>query len=710
MNREIWKPHRITTLVLIGIIFLAILAGLSLGHESLVSSTDTDMGTVKAQQLPLNLTDTPTPTPTPSPDDNDNDGGEASGQTLVVNNAGGVADDVIDGDDCENAEYVTIQNAIDDAEPGDTVNVCAGTYVESISISTAKLTVQTIDDAVIEGLDGAVVRSTASEVTIRGFDIHADQGATYGIVVGGEETVVRDNTVEAANGTGIYLSDGFSNQGKPDPGLGAASRSRIVNNTVTAFNFRIWADADQAVIRNNNVSDLNVDPDSERRSCTSNDCEGANHSIVSSGNNTTIRNNTVEYTNHPPSLNTPLGSGIVVGLSAMPGRSNYSAPERGAWHDEAHNNLVLNNSVSNAPGGDWGGIGLLQGAKGAVVRNNILTGNFRGIKMFSNDTVIRNNTITRMGYGVPGDGMVIYGNARIFGNTVSLYGVGIKIRGHAEVRENTIQNNLYGIYVGHSYYDLIPTSARIIGNDIIENRGDGIRLTGCGVNSYCGPKSSTEQVHIHRNRIMDNADLGINNQNASYIVNARNNIWDCGGPSSGFNELADPYTGRLANGSGDAITAGNGTTHNEVPISNVHFDPFHELESCPDSQSTPTPTPTPTHTSTPTSTPSSNAAGGSGGDGTGSGDGSGDGTGGTDGEVGSESTSGDDSGGATGETTTSSPTPPATLTATPPPTPTPTPVVEPGFGAGTWLVGVAILIGLLVVRRRTTSEGDEPHD
>lgn len=237
-------------------------------------------------------------------------------------------------------------------------------------------------------------------------------------------------------------------------------------------------------------------------------------------------------------------------------------------------------------------------------------------------------------------------------------------------------------------------------------------------------RADATQVEIHGNLINNNGNLGIYNANESLIVDATNNIWGCGGPSSGFNPLADPYTGRLANGSGDAISAGNGSTRNGHPISNVHFDPFQQLSSCPNQTSTPTATPTPTPTPSPTPSPADNGGGdgserGGTATGDGSGDGSGDGAGNGDGGGGDSDASSGGNGGSDGETATPPPTstltPTRSPTSTPPPTPTPTvtlsptPAVEPGFGILTWLVGVAILSGFLIVRRRSSSDrGDEP--
>ena len=42
------------------------------------------------------------------------------------------------GNGCEHAGYITIQSAVNDALPGDTIRVCRGTYEEQVTIPVGK--------------------------------------------------------------------------------------------------------------------------------------------------------------------------------------------------------------------------------------------------------------------------------------------------------------------------------------------------------------------------------------------------------------------------------------------------------------------------------------------------------------------------------------------------------------------------------------------
>jgi parallel beta-helix repeat protein len=62
--------------------------------------------------------------------------GSASGETHWVNDDGGLP--IPPGTNCNNRGYATIQAAVNVAAPGDRINVCAGTYLEQVTIPAGK--------------------------------------------------------------------------------------------------------------------------------------------------------------------------------------------------------------------------------------------------------------------------------------------------------------------------------------------------------------------------------------------------------------------------------------------------------------------------------------------------------------------------------------------------------------------------------------------
>ena len=71
---------------------------------------------------------------------------------------------------------------------------------------------------------------------------------------------------------------------------------------------------------------------------------------------------------------------------------------------------------------------------------------------------------------------------------------------------------------------------------------------------------ATLRLSIHLSNIKDNTNYGVKNDVTITTVDATNNWWGAASGPSG--EVADPVTGRIANGTGDAVS------------SNVKFDPF----------------------------------------------------------------------------------------------------------------------------------------
>lgn len=721
MNGRQRSSGNVTALALVGLVVVALPAGISLAQG--VTSPPTGRDTVITPTLPpLNLTDSPTPTPTPTRDDgtpgdgetpgedDGTDDDETTGETLVVD------DDLeaVSGSACPGTEHHTIQAAVDAADPGDVVAVCEGQYTESVTIETANLTLQTDEGAVIqsESIQPAV-RSTARGVTIRGFTIRALR-ANHTVAIGGPATVVRETTINVTDvgalrptAVGIFLSDGRGDDSGEfvGPELGAASGSRVENSTFEvqgpeesgpeSFVFGVWTDADRTVIRDNSVTGF-----------------GNATAIRSTGNGTEIRGNDVRYPDiaayhYRSAFDSMKRAAIQIGatrcnMGTSCPTNNVTAPPR---HDWATGNLVAANSIDGAP---YRGVRVNKVATGTTVVNNTISNvPIDGVRVVANDTLVHENTITDIGIDT---GVELSGyNVTASRNTVlrvSFAGIAIRRARNATVTGNTLHQNGPGVYVGE--VGGYASSGIVVNNTITRNA--------IGIAVWPNDPLRTE---AHHNRIWDNENLGIvvynfNPTDGEWpIFNATNNIWHCGGPSGG---LEDPQTGRIADGSGDPLSAGD-----EPGVSNVRFDPFGQRSLCPSITSTPTPTATATATATPTPTPTSTStstppAGPGGGDDTDDEDdsessaGEGDGAGGESGDGGSGDGDVAGNGGSSSENTEPTATPPSLPTATPTASPTitqtptqtvsPTPQIEPGFGVVTWVAGVTIALALVTGRRR----------
>lgn len=117
------------------------------------------------------------------------------------------------GADCKKADFTSIQAAVDAASPNDTIKVCAGTYVEQVTIPAGKngltLRSQVPEAAVIKAPPvmadpKAIVRvNGAQNVTIDGFTIAGPGGGPcdsirYGVRVdgGGSATISQNHIVD----------------------------------------------------------------------------------------------------------------------------------------------------------------------------------------------------------------------------------------------------------------------------------------------------------------------------------------------------------------------------------------------------------------------------------------------------------------------------------------------------------------------------------
>lgn len=416
------------------------------------------------------------------------------GTTLTVDN------DLVQ---CPGAAFTTIQAALNNSLPGDTIQVCAGSYNENVTINNDNITLMGAGqgtnptvDTIIEGATpinkgsqaGITVPSGNTGVSIRNLRVqNFDSNNGIFSAVGNNNftvdsvTVHNNNSTSAANGAGIFM------QGPVD---------YVTVNNVTATNnlargIVVWDGFKKHITLTNNT-------------VTGNGCCGIElQDGTASG--VTMTGNVV--TNNGDS-----------GMSAV-GLTTGAGP-----------NLIANNTVTN--NGRFGieiklpnGTGLESGDGSIVVRNNtvqrtvpISGAQFRdlaGIAVFRRSyvpgnnnvdvptgVVVKNNVVS--GYQQPaandGFGIVVEGlNMNVYGNNVSNNDVGIQRQeGHAPYVPNTATNGDQDV-TGDLYFGRgnSPQVCAQIGSNAYSGNGQNTRDVGPSVNAPpCGP---TAFAHLSPN-------------------------------------------------------------------------------------------------------------------------------------------------------------------------------------------------------------------
>ncbi|MFD1514482.1 right-handed parallel beta-helix repeat-containing protein [Halomarina rubra] len=243
----------------------------------------------------------------------------------------------------------------------------------------------------------------------------------------------------------------------------------------------------------------------------------------------------------------------------------------GIIFDEQGTDIVVENSTFDGEEG----IALFERVQNARLVNNVfeLTGHTERAESYAvflsstsgttRDVLVTDNRID----GAGGAGIVVSEGGvdiDVLRNNITNASVGIEyLAAGGTVAENDISYNDVGIglYAVEPVDSVIDVLVR--NNRIIDNR----------VGVFSESIVETDGLQVHDNLIAGNSEFGVNNIGQS-LIDARNNDWgNASGPSSApANDseapFADPVTGTLANGSGDAVSEG------DTPgVSNVRFDP-----------------------------------------------------------------------------------------------------------------------------------------
>jgi parallel beta-helix repeat protein len=367
--------------------------------------------------------------------------------------------------------YATIQQAINAATDGDSINVSPGTYNENVLVNKAiSLVGAGADTTIIDGQNiDITVRVSASNVSISGFSITNGYNESLHIAPTAFSCNIHDNTVSFGREYGISLFGGnhqvygnLVHDIGDNNGFGAieivqSSYNSVYNNTVYS----------------------NIGP-----------VRGIG---INNGSFNQVYNNTVYSSN----------SGVQVDWYAnnnsIFNNNFYNCSNSLSFSNFAHDNQVFSNQISLAVNA----ISLDSGAYGNLLQNNAITNNSVGffITNSTNNNIYSNTIVDGTSTGIvlnpySSNNVIAFNNVSNNRNGISLgqncsnvtisdnfilnnIQTGIRTDGisNTTISNNTINYNMWGIMCDRNSVDLLVTK------NVIKNSGNnGILFSGLGQN------------------------------------------------------------------------------------------------------------------------------------------------------------------------------------------------------------------------------------
>ncbi len=420
-----------------------------------------------------------------------------------------------------------IQDAIDDANPGDTVKVHEGTYTEQLIIDktltlignpgpkivapdirntyTIPESSRTFDPIIFAygGTEsgGAVSGSGTISVSVSGFEIDGGNKAIASTFVGILYRNVNPGTISENTLHSLYDADG-EGDGPETIGIIAYGDSDITieGNVVSEFS-RLGIGAN---------GDFGPYPDPTAA----------------------IHNNTIMGNGLEPTTGWWAENGIQLSYDAT-----------GSITENHVSHCVVNNP-------SWASSGILPMAAGGavIIQGNTVENCDVGIYLQDSASflVVDGNTVTGATY----EGITIWNYYWSVAHNITLSnnhitnnptGIGIYDSSDNTIEGNVIENNDYGIYI-----DGNSNNTAILANEILNNNVDGI---------YIGPYGSYDPTgtEVHCNTIVGNGATGIT-KTGTAMVDATWNWW--GSETGPYHSITNP------SGTGDAVS------------DNVEYDPW----------------------------------------------------------------------------------------------------------------------------------------
>jgi len=338
---------------------------------------------------------------------------------------------IITVDDSGNADYETIQGAINAAQKGDTIKVWEGSYKENVVVNKSVSLIGNGSESTI--IDGGgsetVVNITADWVNMSGFGVTGSKLSSAGIKVESNHTSIDYNNCSNNFSWGIYLY---------------YSRDCMIGNNSCQNNVRsgIYLYRSSDIMMADNI-------------CSENNDFGI---ILRLSHNSTITDNTC-------SSNNDSGIGLSVSNGCTITKNFCENNGYGIGLGSSNNSIIANNICSfNNYYGLW-----ISSSTGCKISYNTCENSRYGIRLHtnSNDCTISNNI-----FSLNSDhGVSFYrsSDCTISGNTISGNGVGICLeyssKGNTAHYNNITNNTEYGIDASSNNFQVIKTTNNYWGSD-----------------------------------------------------------------------------------------------------------------------------------------------------------------------------------------------------------------------------------------------------